>query len=157
MHEAVQTARLEPLEARGRERLRGDLEGELGEDERPQGPARHVHALPERVRAEQDARARVAEAPQQLVSLPLPLHEQGPACADLVAHRLRRAPQRPVAREQHEHAPVRCVGELDQHACHGGVVPRLVVPWLGEIGGDPEQALRREIERRRVDLAGLDA
>src|SRR5437763_2989395 len=36
VHEAVQTLRLEPLEPRGRKRLGGDLEGELGKDEGPQ-------------------------------------------------------------------------------------------------------------------------
>ena len=157
MAEAVQPLRFEALEPRGGEGLARHLEGQLREDQHPQRAARHVHALPKGIGAEQDRGARVAEAAQQQVALALALHQERPAAADLAAHRGGGAAERPVAREQDEHAAVRRVGELEQHACHRGVVPFLVVAWLGQVGRDREQALRREVERRRQDLPHHDA
>src|SRR5216684_4734815 len=155
--EAVQARRLEPLKPCRRERIGRHLKRQFGQDQDPQRPPRDVHPFPERVRAEEDGRSRVPEAPQQLVALPLPLDEQWPAAAELAADRLGGAPQRPVAREQDEHAAVRRVRQLHQGARDGGVVPGFVVARLGEIGGHAEQALRGEVERGGVDLADLDA
>ena len=156
MGEAVQAPGLDALEPRGGERLGGHLEGELGEDEHAQRAPRHVHAFPERIGAQENRRARFAEPPQQLVPLPLALHQQRPPASQLAAHRVRRAAQGPMAREQHEHAPVRRVGQLHHHAGDRGVVPGLVVARLREVGGNAEQTLRREVERGGVDLAHLE-
>ena len=62
-----------------------------------------------------------------------------------------------MAREQTKHSPVRGAGEIEQHPGDGGIVARLVVARLGQIAGDPEQTLRREIERRGQDLGHLHA
>ena len=62
MRESIYAAGLEAFEARGGERLGRHFEGQLGENQRPQGPARHVDALPKRIGAEQDGRAGFAEA-----------------------------------------------------------------------------------------------
>src|SRR2546430_9682693 len=43
------------------------------------------------------------------------------------------------AREQHEHPPVGRVGQLDQHARHGGAVSCFVIARLRQVGGNPEQ------------------
>src|SRR5439155_1487597 len=155
VREAVQTARLQLLQPRRRERLRRYLEGQLRENQHPQRAPWYVDALPERVRSKQNPRACLPEASQQVVALPFALHEQGPPAADRAAHRLRRPAQRRMAREQHEHAAVRCVGQLHEYARDGGAVARFVVPRLGEIGGNPEQTLRGVIERRCMDLTHL--
>ena len=155
VHEAVQAPRLQALQPRGRERLRRHLEGKLREDQHPQRAPRHVNALPEGVGSQENPRAGLPEASQQVVALSFALHEQRPPAADRVAHRVRRAPQRRVTREQHEHAAVGRVGQLQEDPSDGGAVARFVVARLGEIGGDPEQTLRGVVEGRRVDLAHL--
>ena len=157
MRESVQPACLQALEPRRRERLGRHLERELGEDQHAQGPPRHVNALPERIRSQENPRARFAKPPQQVITLPLALDEQRPPPADRVAHGFGGTAQGRVAREQHEHPPVGRVGQLDQHARHGGAVSGFVIARLRQVGRDPEHALRREVERRRVDLAHLDA
>src|SRR5205823_11732341 len=97
VREAVQTARLQPLQPRRRERLRRYLEGQLRENQHPQRAPGYVDALPERVRSKQNPRACLPEASQQVVALPFALHEQGPPAADRAAHRLRR----PARSEEH--------------------------------------------------------
>ena len=155
MGESVQPPRLQPLQPRGRERLARHLERELGQDEHPEGAPRDVHALPERIRAEQDARARLPKTTQQVIALSLPLDEERPATRDRVPHRVRRPLERRVAREQHEHAAVRRMSQFDEHPRHRSAVTRFVVAWLWKVGGNPEQALLGEIERRGVNLAHL--
>src|SRR5205823_6514792 len=81
-----QPPRLQTLQPRGREGLSRNLEGELGEDQHPQRAPRYVNALPERVGSQENPRACLPEASQQVVTLPLALHEQGPPAADRVAH-----------------------------------------------------------------------
>src|SRR5436309_15124113 len=68
VREAVQTARLQPLQPRGRERLRRYLEGQLRENQHPQRASGYVDALPERVRSKQNPRACLPEASQQVVA-----------------------------------------------------------------------------------------
>src|SRR5207247_1657836 len=84
MAEAVQSLRLEALEPRRGEGLARHLEGQLREDQHPQRAARHVHALPKGIGAEQDRGARVAEAAQQQVAPALALPQEPPAAAALV-------------------------------------------------------------------------
>ena len=62
-----------------------------------------------------------------------------------------------MAREQAEDPAGGGVAQLEQHARHRRVVARLVVPRLGQIGRNPEQALRGEVERRGEDLPHHDA
>src|SRR5690349_2547425 len=76
VRESVQPACLQALEPRRRERLGRHLERELGEDQHAQGPPRHVNALPERIRSQENPRARFAKPPQQVITLPLALDEQ---------------------------------------------------------------------------------
>ena len=61
-----------------------------------------------------------------------------------------------MAGEQHEHAAVRRAGEIGHHLGQRGAVADLVLPRLGQIGGDAEQALGRKVERRREDLPHRD-
>ena len=46
--------------------------------------------------------------------------------------------------------------EIQERPGDSRIVPRLVVPGLGEVGRNPEHALRGEVERRREDLPHAD-
>ena len=153
VREPVQAARRQALEPRRGERLGRHLEGQLGENQHAQRPSRNVDAFPEGIGAEEDRRAGLAEAPQEEIARHVALHQQRPAPGELRPHGVGGAAQRAVAREETEDAAVGGVRQLDQHAGDGRVVPRFVITRLGKIGGNAEQALRGEIERRRQRFA----
>ncbi len=127
-------------------------ERQLVDDHAAERLADHVHALPEARRGEQDAVRRLAELLEELRPRRGPLHQDR-----IIERHLRNGlhrPQRRVAREEHERAPLRPLQDLDHLAA--GRHREIRRSRIGHPRRQIQDRLPREIElRRQLHVVGV--